>query len=672
MTTLTNQQAVGKKKPGKTVEQKQKAALASRAAALKYRAERGAGVLVLDPPLFDRLNANGLISYDNSKKPLPITIDVSALGLDPAGDVVDVHMRGRGVTGWGARLYRITFNRPGDPSPDDPIVRELPVSRLTPGEHEVGYIVWEGGVTPTESDPALLEVDHEPPYGRNHPPAPVLPGFVISAGEINQQVIDANPGGLECTYPDYPASGRKPGDRIAVYFAPYSSSQLSEPIDTVPVNDALSFTLDWGDLNLSVGGQYYLFCIYIDLAGNPSKDSTPAIVSVKVVGDPVLLAAEVDLAPQPADGLIDLADAQNPNGVHAIIRKYVNDLPTDVIELKYGSQPAIRFPVNLYLPFPLHLPIPTDAIFDEYGNSTGEEDTVINYFVDRNGATTDAPEASFRVDLSAPGPDPTEEEENDLLNLVTVVGVTDPSQENVLLPGDFDSKATLTLALWITPIPAPGIIITPYWGDLTHPLTSQTLTTEGSGATLTFEVPWPVIRDVGNGMIPVFYTLSWGTNGNIQKSPPRLVDVRANLVMLEPPTFRKATTPMACSDLEVVTREAVIRIPGNTVYFREHDQIRVEWQIYSNAAGTMPSGSPFEFMSAPLTPDMVTNGFNMKIGPYATVVRPCARNSVDIHYFVNVPGEGSVKSQRGFTTTRFSNLGGQFCEEIPVLDDPDD
>ncbi|MEW5715921.1 hypothetical protein AB1462_26640 [Pseudomonas sp. SB113] len=672
MTTLTNQQAVGKKKPGKTVAQKQKAALASRAAARAYRAERGAGILVLEAPKFDTLNANGLISYANSKKPLPITIDVSGLDLDPLSDYVDIHKRGRGVTGWGARLYRITFNRPGDPSPDDPIVRELPVSRLTPGEHEVGYIVWEGGVTPTESFPALLEVDHEPPYDRNHPPAPELPDFVISAGEINRQVIDANPDGLVCTYSDYPENGRKPGDRIVVYFARYPSSQLSNPIDTFPVTDELSFTLEWDDLDLNAGGQYYLFCVYIDLAGNPSKDSTPVIVSVKMVGDPEPLVAEVDLAPQPADGLIDLADAQNPDGVHAVILEYKNYLPTDVIELTYAGQPAMRFPVNLYLPFPLLLPIPKATIFAEYGESTGEQTTVINYFVDRNGEETHAPQATFLVDLSAPGPDPGEGEENDQLNEVTVVGIAEPVQENVLPEDDFGNDAELTLVLWEQPLPAPGIIITPYWGDMAHPLTPQTLSTEGPGATLTFIVPWEVIRAVGNGLISVFYTLSWLTNGNIQRSPPQIVTVRANQVVLEAPTFIKVTTPMACTDLEVVTREAVIRIPGNTVYFKEHDQIRLEWQIFSNVAGTTPLGDPFVFMSAPLTPDMVANGFNMKIGPYMTVVRPCARNSVDIHYFVDVPSEGPVKSQRGFTTTRFANLGGLFCEEIPVLEDPDD
>lgn len=672
MTTLTNQQAVGKKKPRKTAAQKQQAALASRAAAREYRAKRGAGILVLDKPRFDTLNDNGLITHDNSRKPLPITIDVSALGLKPDEDFVEIHMRGRGVTGWGPYLYKITFNRTGDPSPNDPIVRDLPVSRMTPGEHEVGYKVWEGGDTPTESVPALLEVDHEPPYGREHPEPAVLPDFVISAGEINQQVIDNNPGGLVCTYPDYAARGRKPEDQISVYFATYPSSQLASCIDTFSVDDDLSFTLEWEDLDLSEGGKYYLFCVYTDLAGNSSKDSTPVVVQVNVVAAPVPLAAEVDLAPQPGDGLIDLADAQNPDGVHAIIRKYENDLPTDVIELRYGTQPAKRYDVSLYLPFPLLLPISATDIFNEYGSSTGEQSTVLNYVVDRNGVETEAPEADFLVDLSAPGPAPGEDEENSALILGTVVGNSDPAQENILLPEDFDSDATLTIELWSAPVPAPGIIITPYWGDLAHPLEPQELSTEGPGATLTFNVPWATIREVGNGPIPVFYTLTWATNGNIQKSPSRPVDVQANQVWFEPPTFRKASTPMACPDLQPVTREAVIRIPGNALYFKEHDIIRVEWQIFSDVAGTVPLGDSFEFLSEPLTPDMVSGGFNMNIGPYATVVRPCARNSVDIHYFVNVPGEGSVRSRRGFTTTRFANLGGQFCEDLPVLEDPDD
>lgn len=260
MTTLDKQQT-SSATPKKSRDQKQKAAVASRAAAREYLAHRGSGILVLPAPDFGTLNADGLISYENSKKPLPVTIDVSALGLDPIGDVVDVHMRGRGATGWGARLYRIRFDRPGDPSPDDPIVVDLPVSRLTPGEHEVGYIVLEGQVTPTESFPAPLTVDHTPPYDRVHPPAPTLPDYVVSVGEINKQVIDDNPGGLVCTFPDYPANGRQPTDRISAYFAPYPSSQLSDPIDTSPVTDALTFTLRWEDLDLRVGGGIICFTL---------------------------------------------------------------------------------------------------------------------------------------------------------------------------------------------------------------------------------------------------------------------------------------------------------------------------------------------------------------------------------------------------------------------------
>lgn len=669
MTTLDKQQA-GHATPKKSRDQKQKAAVASRAAVREYLNHRGSGILALPKLTFAQLDSSGLISYENSKKPLPVTIDVSALGL-ASRDVVDVHMRGRDVGSWGPRLYRIRFDRPTDPSPDDPIVVDIPVSRLTPGDHELGYIVIEYPDTPAESDPAPLTVDHTPPFDRVHPPAPTLPDYVVTVGEINKQVIDDNPDGLVCTFPDYAANGRQPTDSIAVYFARYPSSQLSNPIDTFPVTDALTFTLRWEDLNLLVGGSYYLFYVLIDLAGNSSKDSTPAPVTVKVVGDPVPVVAEVDLAPKPADGLIDLEDAKNPAGVHVIIPKYVNDLPDDVIELTWGTRPAVRHPVSMYLPFPLYLPVPASTIFDDYGSATGEQPTDISYFVDRNGVTTPAPTADILVDLSAPGPNPGEEEENDELKPVTVVG-SDTSQPNVLLPVDYGNDATLTLELWSSPLPAPGITLTPYWGDLAHPLTPQTLTTEGAGATLTFSVPWSHIRELGNNDIPVFYTLSWPTNNNIQRSLTQLVDVRANRVVLEAPTFRKANTPMVCSDLERVSREAVIRIPGNTTYFKEFDVIRAEWQIFDSAAGTSPLGDPVVFTSKPLTPDMVSNGFNINIGPYETVVRPCARNSVDIHYFVMVAGEGEVKSQRGFTTTRFANLNGNFCEDIDSLENPDD
>ena len=664
--SLSKKNAVSRSaKPVKSRAQKQKAALASRAATRAYLANRRSAILVLPKPEFDTLNAEGLVSRADSKKPLPITVDVSSLGLDPAaGDVVDIHMRGRGVSGWGTRLYRINSGF------DDPIVRDLPVSRLTPGEHEVGYIVLEGMTTPTESFPAPLKIDHTKPFDEAHPPAPNLPGFVVAAGEINKKVIDDNPDGMVCTYSYSAADGRETTDRVLVYFSTYTSSHLSDPIDSFPVNAASDFTLEWDDLNLTEGGKYYLVLVFVDLAGNISKDSKPAEVIVRVVGDPVPLAAEVDLAPLPADGLIDLADAQNPDGVHVIIRSYTNNLSTDVIELSWGDEDPLRYLVAMYLPFPLYLPIPPDVIFDDYGSSTGEQNTAINYVVDRGGVTTDAPETVIAVDLSAPGPAPGEDEENDLLALVTVIG-GDPSQPNVLLPSDFGNNATVTLDLWSVPLPAPGITVTVYWGDLAHPLIPQTLSTEGPGATLTYTVPWSHIREVGNGpAIPVFYTLSWPTNNNIQRSPPRPVDVRANQIKLEQPTFRKASTPMACPDLELVTREAVIRIPGNTVYFKEHDVIKVQWQIFSNAAGTTPLGAPFLFYSPPLTPDMVSNGFNLKIGPYTTVVRPCARNSVDIHYFVNVPGEGEVPSDRGFTTTRFANIGNQFCEDLPVLKDP--
>lgn len=651
------------------LSKKQQAAIDSRAANKTLMSQRKAGVLSLPLPTFDSLNANGLISYENSKKPLPVTFDISELAeeegwdLDATGIRLDVHMRGRGASQWGAAMYVVQFQttlNPTFPPITAPFIRDIPVSRMTEGEHEVGYILYEGSSPTPLLDGAPLEVDLTAPEHPKHPQAPVFPAY-LSSGKITQQDVDDHPEGLECTYPDY--ATRKGGDRIAVYFSPDFSSQLSEELDTFPVDDDLGFTLDWDLIKDNLGGQNYLFYVLIDLAGIPSKDSTPARITLELTPAPDPQEAFVPLARQPADGVLDLADLYDPEGVFVAIPQYVNNLPlVDVVELIFGTRPPLRFPVNSFLPFPLMLPISRANLLADYGTATGELPTTIAYFIDRNGTSFDAPDHEIAQDYSAEGPPPTPDPENPAFNLVTVYG-SDPDVENELPAGDFEVDATVELVLWDTPLPAPGARIRGYWDDLAHEFMDVTLTTEGPGDTLTGTAPWATIRTVGNKTVKVFYTVGWDTNDNIQRSRSQDVVVNANKVVLQMAIIKKATATWACTDLNPVNWAGTVHVPGNSVYFKEFMVIRCEFRVFSDITGDTQVGTTLVLNSPPLTPAMVTGGFDITV-PYASL-RPAVRNSVDFHYFVPIPGEGDQPSVRAWTRTRFTDLNGLFCEQQP-------
>ncbi|WP_439855346.1 hypothetical protein [Pseudomonas yamanorum] len=656
---------------------KQQAALASRKLNREYVSKYGGGIFEFEAPEFDSLNDQGLIPAAASRRNLPVTFEAPTLDEDVGPDVVhrlELVMRDKGVTNWGPPLYTMRYGAPGGVSPGDLILRNIPPSRLNEGRYEIAYIFYEDD-NPSLSDIAPLEVDLTAPYKFNlnddeehdiHPFAPLLPADLGS--EIDEQYVDEHDEGLVCTFPNYVNYGRAEGDTITVYFSEYSSSQLATPIDTVPVEDSLEFVIPWDRIEVLEAGAYYLFYILTDLAGNKSRESVPRPVRLNLVGVPAPLQARVPLALLPADGLIDLQDAYELGGVTVEIPLYANVREElDVIDLTWGGESAGRFNVRDYVPFPLRLPVDTAIIFDAYGEGPGEVDTDIEYVVDRNGNEYPAPTLTIRVDLSGPGPDPTPDPENSRLNVVTVYG-GDPDTENHLLPEDFGNAATVEIVLWEVPPPVPGITITGYWGSFAHPFDPTELNGEEGGDTVTLTVPWSIIKAVGNGTIPVFYTLSWDVNDNLQRSRPQNVVVEANVVVMEAPTFVKTATDLACRDLNPSNFSARVRVPGNTTYFEVDSVIRLEWQVYSDRGHTTPLGDPVSFSSPPLTPDMVSNGFLLVIQPYMSVIRPAGRNSVGIQYFATVNGV-EESSEMGFTTTLLANRNTPplYCEELPVL-----
>lgn len=658
------------------LSKKQEAAIASRKVNKKIFSKRGGGIFEFEAPEFTSLNSDGLITLIASRADLPVTFTAPTLEVPPANALLEFVMRDKGVTNWGPALYTFRYFGTGAINGGDTITRNIPRSRLNEGQYEIAYILYEFTV-PTPSEIAPLEVDVTAPYKFNfnddgeHDIPPQQPSLPADLGEeIDEQYVDAHVGGLACTFPNYVNYGRKDGDTIRAYFSQYTSEWSSTPIGPFPVTNNLEFVIPWANIEVLVAGIYNVFYTLTDLAGNKSRESIPIPVSLRLTGIPDPQQARVPLALLPADGLIDLQDVHEPGGVTVEIPSYANareDL--DVIALTWGGESVGRFNVRDYTPFPLFLPVDPTIIFDAYGAGPGAEDTVIAYLVDRNGSDYDAPDLTIQVDLSSPGPDPTPDPENSLLNRVTVYG-SDPDAENELLPEDYDNDATVEVVLWDVPLPVPGITITGYWGSFAEPFDPTELNLEGPGDTVTLRVPWAVIRRVGNGTVPVFYTLSWSVNDNIQRSPAQDVEVSADIVVMEPPTFVKNSTDMACNDLDGATYTAQVRVPGNTVYFEEGVVVRLEWQAYSDRAGTTPAGPPVPFLSPPLTPDMVSNGFFLTISPFDPVIKAAGRNSVGIQYFVTVNGV-EESSGRGFTATVFANRSSPplYCDELPALDE---
>jgi hypothetical protein len=648
---------------------KQQAALASRKLNREYVSRHGGGTFAFEAPAFDSLNDDGLIPASASKENLTISFEAPTPDVDFKEAELHLVMRAKGLTNWGEPLEEWVYEGRGNLiRPDDIVTFDIPSSLLHEGQHEIAYILYESSL-PTTSRVAPLAIDETAPYKFRLPTSnPRAPSFPADLGEeIDEDYISDHDRGLVCTFPDYPDYGRAEGDTITYYFSRYTSVQFATPIDTTPVTDNLEFVIPWDQIRVLKAGEYFLFYILTDLAGNKSSESFPTDIRVNVVGVPDPLQARVPLA-LPGDGLIDLQDAYEPGGVIVEIREYNNvreDI--DIIDLTWGGESAGRFNVRDYTPFPLRLPVDSDIIFKVYDEGTGETDTDIEYRVDRNGADYDAPPLTIKVDLSSPGPSPTPDPENSQLNRVLVYG-SDPDLENELPSEDFGKEATVEIVLWDNPPPMPGIIITGYWGSFADSFGPMVLTDEGPGDTVTLTVPWATIKKVRNGTVPVFYTLSWPVNDNFQRSRSQDVVVNADRIVMEQPTFVKAGANLTCTDLNRADLSASVRVPGNRVYFEEGAIVRLEWQVCSDQAGQMPVGDPVPFESEPLTSDMVVSGFPVTIKPYDTVIRPAGRNSVRIQYFVTIDG-AEQPSNIGITRTVFANQNTPplYCEDLVLF-----
>lgn len=653
------------------LKKKQRAAIASRQAYRAYLAKHRGGINEFEAIEFESLNDEGLIPVSATNKDLPFTFVAPTLEVAPNLATLSVVMRSRPSTVWPDALYNFRYSGTGAISPGDTISRDIPKALLREGLHEIAYILYESGI-PTTSDIAPLEVDTTWPYRFNsldanevniHPAALTVPDDL--GGEITQEYIDDNPDGLLVGLPDYVRYGRKSSDTLTVYISEYSWASPDDVVDSVGVGDEDEFLLPWTKISLLEGGVYYLFYVLTDLARNPSKISLPVRLLVSLTLPPEPLEAEVPLARKPEDGLLDLADIYQPT-VYVKIPEYDNMLPAlDIIELWWAGELVGRFEVRLYLP-QLLLPVPRSLILDAYSDGPGEVDTDIDYLIDRRGVEYSATTHTIKVDASVPGPEPTPDPENPAMLAPTVYG-SDPDNPGELPPEDFGLDATVEVTVPADTV--PGVRVKVYWGSFAELIGTYTIEDEVEGDVLIFIADWPTIRRVGNNpALKVFWTLSWDTNNNIQHSVSTYVNVQSNRILLEEPTFVKATTVMACSDLDQVYWTARVRIPGNTTYFKEHMRVRLVWQAYADITGDVPEGPAVSFLSPELTPDMVSNGWTQTISPFDPVIKLAGRNSVKVKYLVPI-GDDEVPSEEAFTQTLFANRSTPpvYCPDLVAL-----
>ncbi len=205
-------------------------------------------------------------------------------------------------------------------------------------------------------------------------------------------------------------------------------------------------------------GSAIIYYSLIDRAGNVSVRSPDH--SISVIINPAakfLTPARVPLA---ENGPITDAATRVP--VTALIPKYTNILPGDVITLRWRNSPISP---SLTVPNPLPLDayvlefvIPREKIW-ETKSGTWE----VDYQVTRGKVVTTSDVNPVRVDLNIPGPEDPDKttDVNENLAEATVVG-NGVKETNKLLPGDLRKGAVVTVPYYETPVVDDTIRV--YWG----------------------------------------------------------------------------------------------------------------------------------------------------------------------------------------------------------------
>ncbi|MEN5044818.1 hypothetical protein [Pseudomonas koreensis] len=513
---------------------------------------------------------------------------------------------------------RIPSTRYRYTTPLDPDILEIdmtfPVGYTDrPGTHELGYFIDQGG-NESNSDPLECNVDRTPPQLVFQL---IVPKEVLDNG-LTKKYLEENGGEVAIGISDY--IGMKIGDHIQVYYGDsIPLADLIAEFTRVDTTTEIVLKLTAEQVDKAGEGSHALFFKVTDRKGNPSNVSPPVLITV-VLTDPPEGLLPLDIPLLDKDGLVDLADAQNPLGV-GIFDEYTNYLQGDKLVVTYDDIPQGEKTIS---GFPFYVDI---SFKDVFNGDPGEKTVEVKYQITR-GSTYYPPTPISKdvvVDLRKPGlpidpenPGPT----NPNLALVTVQGGSG-GPVNTLREADKDEVVTVTVNTY-TDAKEDDTVQLEYAGQLVSEEDGGLITIPDPVPTsLQWEVEWSVFAAAGNGdpTHPMAYVIGHPLNDNVDISKPRNVDVEIQVDTVPDPAFLHLdpnyTDWLNCKALRLDPIEGVVvevHVPGGELALA-NQELTFTYQGYTDDGGANPKpGTDKEVFYTP-TDQEAASGFIVKI-PY--------------------------------------------------------
>ena len=414
--------------------------------------------------------------------------------------------------------------------PGDPLTLDIPVSLLVAGTHTLQYAaINPESLIKNESHIFPVIID-KTPAGDPELSAILFPPEIqdgLTLAELTK--LGGQLVGQVAGY-----TGMAKHDTVQTYWGA-RSGPTATVTETDMGLDRVAVTFDRAFLDSVGEGENQVTYKVIDRAGNPSIDSNPVTVTLKLKEIPDNLPAPIiDPAVMP---LIDYAEAQA--GVQVDIPHYPGAQAYDLIQLFWGDNnslvPVPLPPGNENEAIVLTLKVPFEAL-----NQNPDGDVEVFFTVSRLGELEGASLRSIAdVFLTLPVPEP--------MNALLVQGtsVENPNTTDNFIDEDDYELNGRGVVTWRNDF-AINDDLNLYWGDQVKLQWYQIRSSDvAAGRNLSLPIDNALMKAQGTGAnIPVYFTLTRSGNPNPAKSPTQAVTVRSQEELpggpdgLTPPPFK--------------------------------------------------------------------------------------------------------------------------------------
>ncbi|WLH70767.1 hypothetical protein [Pseudomonas sp. FP2309] len=647
------------------------------------------------PDIRERLDETGIIS--SATADIGITLECRTGRFSDELTWIEIQQRdlNQPSTGWSVLIAPFQTGVPEDTVLAVPIPAPVDTAGFVHGRFELRYALYldfdgVAGDLDEFSIATPFIVDRIGPYRAaglgNSVQPPVAPYPATVPTPITKAFLDANPT-IEVIVPPNSytiASGQyQPGDMIQFYLSPNLFPQDMYKIgDPVPMQAAPGTPYSLPSSAYTTGGVMNLFHVITDKAGNPSLPSFSETRQVVLSDPPEQKDIFFPLAPAPepvpgpgpsTDDLLNIADYVA--GIEAHVRTYLNHLPIDRIEIKWGSQPYSLLSAP-FTTFPLIFKSGlNDLIKAEYGTKEGPQPTTVLYRIVQGTQTFESLPKIVKVDLSVPGPvNPGEPGTvNPNLKPAQFTGGGPTPVLNTLNESDAGLPVTVIIPLWTVPPPMPGQTVTVVRPDGTSILPPQTIGTQLPGEDLTFTIPWSDIEPGGNTVQNFRYIVESLTTSNPNLGPSTAVTViNAVTQALPPPVFRRLQSgQLTCSSLGPLPQSTPPDYFAQ-VFVAGDPRMVVGQMLNLTVRVYRPRVGPVVEENQDVFPQMITEAIRLTGFTFTIPFRPLiitARLGVAVAT-VSTMFAGGVIGRGTVTVNARSVLSQSYCDLTPVPEGP--